>query len=190
MFAENLFMSKKQKLQKIEKELQKLRRHFPLAKKVVAGEGNPDLKIFILGEAPGPLENLYGRPFVGRAGKMLDKLLASISLSRKKVFITGTVKFYPGRRAPTQKEIALNLPYTLRQINIINPKLIVLLGNVAVKSLLNRKWTVSQIHGKLFRDEHRLYFATFHPAAAMRFPKVLKQTKKDFKELKRIIVKL
>ena len=181
-------MDKQKELIKLEKKVQKLKKHFPLAKKAVMGEGNLDSKIVFFGEAPGKVENETGRPFVGRAGKFLDKMLSSGRIRRKEIFIaSGIVKFYPGRRAPTPKEIELCLPYTLKQIAIIKPKLTVLLGNVAIKSLLDRRLEVSKIHGKLFRTARGVFFPTFHPSAAMRFPVVRKKMENDFRKLKKVI---
>jgi len=171
-------------LKKVERNLKKIKGKFKLASKTVAGEGNPNAKIMLLGEAPGQMEDKIGKPFVGRAGRKLNELLKIAGIIREKVFITGTVKFYPGTRAPNKKEIALCLPFTLRQIEIIKPKLIVLLGNVALNALIDKKLQMSKVHGKIFKRENKIYFPTFHPAAAMRFQKIMKQTEKDFRKLK------
>jgi len=178
--------NKKRYLAKIERDLEKIKKNFKNAVKNVPGEGNPNAKIMLIGEAPGSNENLAGKPFIGRAGKKLNELLREAKINRKNVFITGIVKFYPGRRAPNKKEISLCLPFTLKQIEVIKPKLIVLLGNIALQSLLNKKLKMSKAHGKIFRRGNVLYFPTFHPAAAMRFPKIMKKTVKDFRKLKRI----
>jgi len=156
---------------------------------LVPGEGSPNAKIMFIGEAPGIEESKTGRPFVGRAGKFLTKLLNSIGVKREKIFLTSPVKYYPGKRALTNKEIEHGKNHLLKQIKVINPKLIVLLGNVALKALdLDIK--ISEIHGKVIRNRNMVCFPTFHPAAAMRFPKIKKLMEKDFKKLKNIIERL
>lgn len=157
----------------------------------VPGEGNPDADIIFMGEAAGPTESKTGRPFVGRAGKFLSSLLNSIGIKREEVFITSPVKYYPGRRAPNLKEIKHGMIHTSKQIEIINPKLIVMLGNTALKALFpSEKFSVSEVHGKIMRRNDRIYFPTFHPAAAMRFPKIKEKMGRDMKILKDLIQKL
>lgn len=102
----------------------------------VPGEGSADAKIMFVGEAPGLQESLTGRPFIGRSGKLLTRLLTEIGIARQDVFITSACKYFPGRRAPTPAEIALEKPFLMRQIKIIDPTVIVLLGNTAIKALL------------------------------------------------------
>jgi len=157
----------------------------------VPGKGNPNAKIIFLGESPGPQESVKGEPFVGPSGKFLDKLLDSIGIKREDVFITSPLKYYPGRRAPTNEEIMHGMIHTSKQIEIINPKLIVMLGNVALKALFpNEKFTVTEIHGRLIEKNNRIYFPTFHPSAARRFPKIREKMLQDFKKLKLLIDKL
>lgn len=182
--------ARQDKLRNVEKYLERIKPEFKDALNVVPGEGNSEAKIIFVGEAPGPQENKTGRPFVGRSGKFLDKLFTSIKLERKSVFITSIVKFYPGRRAPTKEEIEFCLPFTLNQIEIIKPKLIVLLGNVAIKSLLDEKFAASKIHGKIFEKNGVIFFPTFHPSAAMRFTKIRNLMIKDFKKLNQLIENL
>lgn len=153
----------------------------------VPGEGNQNAKILFLGEAPGYLESQTGRPFVGRAGKFLTKMLDSIGIRREDVFITSPVKYFPGRRAPSLEEIRHGMIHTRKQIETIKPKAIVLLGNVAIKALLDEKLRVSNIHGKIIEKEGIKYFPTFHPSAAMRFTKVRLKMKEDFKKLKSLL---
>ena len=154
----------------------------------VPGKGNPDARIVLLGESPGPQESKRGEPFIGPSGKFLDKLLDSIGIKREDVFITSPVKYYPGRRAPTNEEIMHGMIHTSKQIEIINPKLIVMLGNVALKALFpNEKLKVSEIHGNPIRKNGRVYFPTFHPSAARRFPKVREKMIKDFEKLKLLV---
>jgi uracil-DNA glycosylase family 4/DNA-3-methyladenine glycosylase len=155
----------------------------------VPGEGNSDAKVMFIGMAPGREESKTGKPFVGRAGKLLTQLLDSIGIKREEVFITSPVKYYPGKRAPTSKEIEHGKVHFLKQIKIIKPKLIVLLGNVALKSL-DFDDKISEVHGKIIKRENVNYFPTFHPAAGVRFLKIKKEIQKDFKKLKSIYYKI
>jgi DNA polymerase len=161
--------------------------------KAVPGEGNPDAKIVFVGEAPGREEAKVGRPFVGRSGKFLTQLLLQIGIKREDVFITSPVKYLPAGRqslpkrgTPTNKDITHGMTHLFKQIEIINPKLIVLLGQVAVKALLE-KGNISEMHGEMVKKGNRLYFATFHPAAAIRFPKIKALIIDDFKKLKELV---
>jgi len=130
----------------------------------VPGEGPVNARFFFIGQAPGREEDRTGRPFVGRAGKLLDELLKEAGLKREKVFITSCLKsFPPDNRKPKKSEIDACLNYTIRQIEIVNPEVIVLLGKVAQDAFLNEP---------SFKERVMLY--TYHPAAALRFPKYKK----------------
>ena len=153
----------------------------------VFGEGNPNSKIVFVGEAPGFQESLTGRPFIGRSGQYLTALLTSIGINRKDVYITSPVKYYPGRRTPTPVEIKHGKTHLDNQLEIIRPQLIVLLGNVAATSLIAQRTFLTQNHGKVIKKNGRSYFLTFHPAAALRFPKIRKLTEEDFKKLATLI---
>lgn len=153
----------------------------------VPGEGNLDAKILFLGEAPGYLESQTGRPFVGRAGKFLTKMLDKIVIKREDVFITSPVKYFPGRRTPDVEEIRHGMIHTRKQIEVIKPKIIVLLGNVAIKALLDEKLRVSDIHGKIIEKDGIKYFPTFHPSASMRFTNARIRMEKDFRKLKSLL---
>ena len=151
----------------------------------IPGEGKPNAKIMFMGEAGGPTESKVGKPFVGKSGKFLMQLLSSIGIKRGEVFLTSPIKYYPGSRAPTNEEIMHGMIHTSKQIEIINPRLIVMLGNVALKALFpNEKFKVSEIHGKPIKKDGRIYFPTFHPSAARRFPKIRKLMEEDMKKLK------
>ena len=117
----------------------------------VPGEGNPDAQIMFVGEAPGAKENETGRPFVGAAGQFLNEMLESIGLERGDVFIANVIKYQPpGNRDPLPDEVALQLPFLLKQIAIIKPKLICFLGRHALSALLpDEKRTITQLHGEL-----------------------------------------
>jgi uracil-DNA glycosylase family 4 len=157
------------------------------ATKVVPGEGNPKAAVMFIGEAPGFNEDQMGRPFVGRAGQLLEKLLAKIGLSRKDVYITNVVKHRPPKnRAPNKDEIRTCLPYLYRQIQIINPKVIVPLGRFALEVFISDQ-TISKIHGQLFKAKGRLIYPVYHPAAALRSGAVLRELEKDFTKLPKVI---
>jgi uracil-DNA glycosylase family 4 len=150
-------------------------------KHAVPGEGSLTSGIFFVGEAPGKNEDEQGRPFVGLSGKFLDKLLEKGGLSRSGIFVTGSVKCRPPKnRTPKNDELKICRENWLnRQIEIINPRLIVLLGRVALKQLLGEEGNLEKIHGQVRQSNGRKCFITFHPAAAMRFPKVRRKMERD-----------
>lgn len=152
----------------------------------VPGKGSPRAKVMFVGEAPGRREAKTGRPFVGGSGKLLTQFLTAIGIERKDVFITSPVKYYPGQRTPTNHEIQHGKIHLLKQINAIKPKLIVLLGNIAHKALIGDV-RVSERHGKTSKKNGTRYFSTFHPAAAMRFPKIKRLMRQDFQRLKKLL---
>ena len=136
-----------------------------------------------VGEAPGAREDELGRPFVGRSGDFLTELLEEIGLSREEVFITSVLKSRPpNNRTPTKGEVKACMPHLIRQFEIINPSCIVLLGGVAVSSVIG-PWKLSEAHGRFYEGEGRTFFITYHPAAALRFPKTKEKIQKDFKIL-------
>lgn len=185
-------MDKKKILEEIAEEIRKCKecrkKKFGLP---VPGKGNPDAKILFLGEAPGFQESEKGEPFIGLSGKFLDYLFELIGIKREDVFITSPVKYYPGRRAPNLEEIRHGMIHTSKQIQVINPRIVVMLGGVALKAIFpEEKLKVSEIHGKVIEKNGRIYFPTFHPSAARRFPKVRRKMIEDFKKLKEIVEKL
>lgn len=149
-------------------------------KNAVPGEGKKNAKIMIIGQAPGKREDETGRPFVGRAGKLLNEVLASSNIKRSETFITSVLKCFPPKnRLPRSDETKACMPYLEKQINLIRPKRIILLGKVAVEAVLKRKVTLREIHGKTIRKQNILYLPTYHPAAALRFPRFRKTIEKD-----------
>ena len=157
----------------------------------VPGEGNENAKIFFIGEAPGIEESKTGKPFVGRAGKFLDKLLFLAKLKREEIFITSPIKYYPGKRKIQAKEILHGRTHLLKQIEIINPKIIVALGNVALKALYpDKDLRISKVRGKILKWNNKIVFPTYHPAAAMRFPKIKEVAEKDFRKLAKLLKNL
>lgn len=137
------------------------------ATQVVFGEGNPDADIVFIGEAPGKNEDIQGRPFVGAAGKFLNEMLATIGMERADIYITNIVKYRPpNNRDPLPSEKAAFLPYLKRQLEVIEPKLVVTLGRHSMDSLLPGL-KISQVHGQLKRYGGLVYMPLFHPAAAL-----------------------
>lgn len=154
----------------------------------VPGEGPATSLVMFIGEAPGAREDETGRPFVGRSGELLTSMIQEIGLSRDTVFITSILKSQPPKnRNPTQREISACRPYLEQQIEIINPKVVVLLGGVAISSLIG-PLKVSENHGKFYESDDRTYFMTYHPAAALRFPKVKDAMREDFQILNQELV--
>jgi uracil-DNA glycosylase family 4 len=154
----------------------------------VPGEGPVTSRVMFIGEAPGAREDESGQPFVGRSGELLTSMIQEIGLSRETVFITSILKSRPPKnRTPTQAEISACRPYLEQQIEIINPQVIVLLGGVAISSLVG-PWKVSEAHGRFYEFKNRTYFLTYHPAAALRFPKTKAAMRRDFHILKQELV--
>ena len=135
--------------------------------KVVPGEGAEDAKIMFIGEAPGWHEDQQGRPFVGPAGQFLDQLLASINLKREQVYIANVIKCRPqGNRDPLPSEIRDCRPWLENQIEIIRPKMIVTLGRYSMAMFFPGK-TIGKIHGTTQKRDDVIYYAMYHPAAAL-----------------------
>jgi uracil-DNA glycosylase len=138
-------------------------------KNTVFGEGDPDARIFFIGEGPGETEDLTGRPFVGRAGQLLDKMIAGMGLRRDQVFIGNIVKCRPpGNRVPAPDEVATCTPYLVRQLQIIRPKVIVTLGLPAAKYMLNANNTMGRLRGQWHDWRGIKLMPTFHPAYLLR----------------------
>jgi uracil-DNA glycosylase family 4 len=156
--------------------------------KTVPGEGSDNAKIMFIGEAPGRVESETGRPFVGRAGQLLTELIESIDLKRPDVFITSPVKHRPpNNRRPKGDEIEACIPYLWEQIKIIKPKVIVLLGNTAIRTILGKMEGINRIHSKTIRKDGKIYFLTFHPAAGIRATRNKLKLQQDFKKLKNLL---
>ncbi len=145
------------------------------ATNMVFSDGNPKSKIMFIGEAPGANEDEEGLPFVGRAGALLDKMLAAIDLNRKKVYISNIINYRPpDNRRPTDEEIKRYLPFITKHIEIINPKILVLLGSTAMNALIGNEVVISKMRGKWiekkFGNCKTSVIITFHPAFLMRQP--------------------
>jgi DNA polymerase len=155
---------------------------------VVFGMGNADADLMFVGEAPGATEDQEGKPFVGRAGRLLDQLLEEIGLSRGAVFVANILKCRPpGNRDPLPEEIEECMPHLMRQIELIEPKVIATLGNYATKSITGSPVGITRCCGR--PQERELggrdvtIYPLFHPAAALRTPKVLEQLRDDMSRL-------
>ena len=159
------------------------------AKNIVFSDGNPNSKIMLVGEAPGANEDEEGLPFVGRAGALLDKMLASIELDRKKVYISNIINYRPpDNRRPTSEEIKRYLPFITKHIEIINPKILVLLGSTAMNALIGNEIVISKMRGKWiekkFGNCKTSVIITFHPAFLMRQPAQKKMAWIDLKMIR------
>lgn len=157
---------------------------------VVFGDGTPQTKLMFVGEAPGEQEDIQARPFVGRAGKFLDHLLNLAGLDRSKVYISNVVKCRPPKnRTPRKKEIEMCNPYLQKQIELIEPKVICILGNVALQTLLGKTAPIGELRGKPIEKEGITYFPTFHPAATLYRQAAKVEMKKDILSLKALLEK-
>lgn len=154
---------------------------------IVFGEGNPKAELMFVGEAPGADEDASGRPFVGRAGQLLTKMIEAIEFKREDVYIANTVKSRPpGNRNPEPDETRACIPFVFRQIAVIRPKLIVTLGNPATQGLLETKIGITRIRGT-FQDYPRIagikVLPTFHPAYLLRSPDKKREAWEDLKKV-------
>ena len=183
--------TKFEKLDKLKKKIQ-LIKNCDLKKSatnLVFGDGNINSKIMIIGEGPGAQEDLEGRPFCGRSGKLLDKMLSSIKLDRKKVYISNVVNYRPpSNRRPTEEEIQRYFPYLKTHIEIINPKILVLLGSTALNTLIGSEIVISKARGKWIQKEigsiKPWIISLFHPAFLMRQPEQKKLAWIDLKMIR------
>jgi len=143
------------------------------AKQAVPGEGPANAKVMLVGQNPGAEEDKTGKPFIGRAGKFLNKVLAKNGIRREEVFVTNIVKHLsPENRKPLPDEIEACAPYLEEQIQVVKPKIVVLMGKVA--------WQTSRVEGVT-------YVETYHPSAAMRFTKMRKRFEEDFSALQKLL---
>ena len=159
------------------------------ATNIVFSDGNPKSKIMLVGEAPGSNEDQEGLPFVGRAGALLDKMLASINLNRKNVYISNIINYRPPEnRRPTDEEVNRYLPFIKKHIEIINPKILVLLGSTAMNALIGNDVVISKARGKWIDKEFgsckTSIIVTFHPAFLMRQPAQKKMAWIDLKMIR------
>ena len=157
-------------------------------KVLVFGEGRVGAPVMMIGEAPGEQESLQGRPFVGKAGKNLDAFLERAGLDRAALYVSNTVKFRPtklspaGRtvnRPPTQEEVKLFLPWLLREIELVDPKYIITLGNVPLKALAGRASVIGALHGQFLDWNGRTLYPMYHPASVIYNPSLREVYQRD-----------
>ena len=165
------------------------------ATNLVFADGNPSSKIMIIGEGPGANEDKEGVPFVGRAGQLLDKMLESINLDRKNVYITNVVNYKPPEnRKPTEQEIERYFPFLIKHIEIINPKILILLGSTALNTIVENKEVISKARGKWLSKKigscSTSVIASFHPAFLIRQQEQKKMSWIDLKMIRKKIFEL
>jgi uracil-DNA glycosylase family 4 len=153
---------------------------------VVFGVGNPQAELMFVGEAPGRDEDLQGEPFVGRAGQLLTRIIEAIGMKRQDVYITNVIKCRPpNNRNPEADEIARCEPYLIRQIELVQPRLIVALGTFAAQSLLKTKRPISQLRGRFHTYQGVRVMPTFHPAFLLRNPEHKRAVWEDMQAVQR-----
>lgn len=154
---------------------------------MVFGEGNPDAHIMFVGEAPGRQEAESGRPFIGRSGQLLRKFIREQGLNEEDVYITSPVKYLPKHGTPKKKEIEHARINFIKQMDIIDPKVVVLLGKTAMYAVLAEDIPILKHHGEIIKKDGRTYLLTLHPAAGLRFPKYQQLIQEDFNKLQSFI---
>lgn len=153
----------------------------------VFGEGNPRANVMLVGEAPGADEDRQGRPFVGRAGQLLDKMIAAIQLSRNEIFIANILKSRPPKnRDPKPDEIAAHLPVLYRQMSLIQPKFVLCLGRIASQTLLGSDAPIGRLRGQAHPYHGSTLLATYHPAALLRNQNWKRPAWEDLKLLRQL----
>lgn len=158
------------------------------ARHPVPGEGNPQAEVLCVGEAPGANEDEQGRPFVGEAGQLLNKILGAIQLEREDVFICNVLKHRPpGNRDPLPEEVAACQPYLLRQIELVRPKVIIAWGRFAAQTLLQTTTGIGQLRGQIHRYHGVPLIVTYHPAALLRNEAWKRPTWEDVKLARRVL---
>lgn len=155
---------------------------------LVFGAGNPDADLVFVGEAPGRDEDLQGVPFVGRAGQLLTKVIASIGLTRDEVYIANVVKCRPpGNRNPEPGEVQTCEPFLFRQIDVIRPKVVVALGAFAIHTLLGTNQAISRLRGRVYEYRGAKLVPTFHPAFLLRSPDRKRDVWEDMKKVRSLL---
>ena len=155
---------------------------------LVFGAGNPDADLVFVGEAPGRDEDLQGVPFVGRAGQLLTKIIASIGLTRDEVYIANVVKCRPpGNRNPEPGEVQTCEPFLFRQIDVIRPKVVVALGAFAIHTLLGTNQVISRLRGRVYEYRGAKLVPTFHPAFLLRSPDRKRDVWEDMKKVRSLL---
>ena len=152
---------------------------------VVPGEGNPNADLMFIGEGPGQEEDRQGRPFVGRSGELLTRMIHAIGIERSETYICNVVKCRPpGNRNPEPDEAGACLNYLRAQVALVRPKVIVLLGKVACRYTLNEEIFITRDHGRWFERKGTWFIPTFHPAALLRDPAKKRDAWDDFQKIR------
>ncbi len=161
-------------------------------KNVVFGEGNPHAKLMFIGEGPGATEDETGRPFVGRAGQLLTKMIENVlEIPRSEVYIANIVKCRPpNNRVPTPEEARTCIPYLFKQIEIINPKILVALGATSYRWLTGDTTPISKVRGERIEFRGRILIPTFHPSYLLRNPSKKKEAYQDLLKIKELLCEL
>jgi DNA polymerase len=162
------------------------------ASRLVFADGNPAARVMLIGEAPGREEDLEGLPFVGRSGKLLDRMLAAIGLDRSSVYIANIVPWRPpGNRTPTPQETAICLPFILRQVELVNPDILVCLGNPSTQTLLGTKEGITKTRGRWFKfnagSREIRAIPSYHPAFLLRSPLQKRFAWRDFLAIRKAL---
>ncbi|MTI80530.1 MAG: uracil-DNA glycosylase [Firmicutes bacterium] len=175
-------------LEKIEKEIQgcQLCGLAESRTNIVFGYGNPGAKLMLIGEGPGKEEDIQGKPFVGSAGQLLDKILAAAEIEREEVYIANVVKCRPPKnRVPQRKEAKACLPWLWQQIETLSPKIVVLLGGTALQNLIKPDARITKLRGQWMESKSGIkIMPTFHPAALLRDPNRKKPVWEDFQKIR------
>lgn len=154
-------------------------------RQVVFADGNPNASLVLVGEAPGEQEDIQGKPFVGRAGRLLDRILLAIGLDRHDVYIANVVKCRPpGNRTPTPDEAAICWPWLAGQLEIIQPSIVVTLGASATRQLVDKSAVISKVRGRWVKSLGLRIMPTYHPAALLHNPTLKKDVWADFLQVK------
>lgn len=152
---------------------------------VVPGEGDPQAKLMFIGEGPGRDEDLQGRPFVGRSGELLTRMIRAIGLEREQVYICNVVKCRPPQnRNPEPDEAAACLNYLRAQVALVRPKVVVLLGKVACRYTLQEEISVMRVHGQWYERKGIWFMPTFHPSFLLRDPARKREAWEDFQKIR------
>ena len=181
-------LSKAQLLEEIRRELGECKRCklHPHRRHIVFGTGNPETRLLFVGEGPGEDEDIQGKPFVGRAGQLLTKIIKSINLTREDVYITNIIKCRPPKnRNPEPDEITACQPFLLKQLDVIRPKIICALGTFAAQTLLETDEKISSLRGRFIPYRDTMLIATFHPAFLLRNPQRKRDVWEDMKMIRK-----
>jgi len=180
--------NRKKELQRIADEIERCREcRKGGTGKAVPGEGTGEAGVLFVGEAPGRTEATTGRPFVGRSGKFLRSMISGIGLDERDVFITSPVHYLPKTGKPSPAMIDHGRLHLLKQIDVIDPRIVVLLGNTACRAVLGKNVEIAKEHGTIIEQNGRRNLISFHPAYAMRFPEGRKKFIQDFARLKKVL---